>query len=131
MKTDIQYQPAEVSLRYNVTPLTPAFRVDPQFEADVLEGGTRAPAHRLPVDGQRAGRLDLEVGQAGPQRRSGDDRAGGVSRAQEQHMGHGGSEFYRTLPLPGKDPIPTTVVPACCCRGARPPSSPCAWRVSP
>jgi dimethylhistidine N-methyltransferase len=38
MKTDIQYQPAEVSLRYNVTPLTPAFRVDPQFEADVLEG---------------------------------------------------------------------------------------------
>ena len=31
-------QAAEPSLRYNVTPLTPALRVDPQFEADVLEG---------------------------------------------------------------------------------------------
>jgi dimethylhistidine N-methyltransferase len=29
---------AELSTRYNVTPLTPAFRVDPQFEADVLDG---------------------------------------------------------------------------------------------
>ena len=43
MKTDIQWAnagvPAEqLSTRYNVTPLTPAFRVDPQFEADVLEG---------------------------------------------------------------------------------------------
>jgi len=42
MKTDIQWaggeHAAEPSLRYNVTPLTPAFRVDPQFEADVLEG---------------------------------------------------------------------------------------------
>ena len=42
MKTDIQRagaeHAAEPSLRYNVTPLTPAFRVDPQFEADVLEG---------------------------------------------------------------------------------------------
>ena len=42
MKTDIQWanagQAGEPSLRYNVTPLTPAFRVDPQFESDVLEG---------------------------------------------------------------------------------------------
>jgi L-histidine N-alpha-methyltransferase len=42
MKPDIQWagaeQAAELSTRYNVTPLTPAFRVDPQFEADVLEG---------------------------------------------------------------------------------------------
>jgi L-histidine N-alpha-methyltransferase len=42
MKTDIQWanpeRAAELSTRYNVTPLTPAFRVDPQFEADVLEG---------------------------------------------------------------------------------------------
>ena len=42
MKPDIQWangqHPAELSLRYNVTPITPAFRVDPQFEADVLEG---------------------------------------------------------------------------------------------
>ena len=42
MKTDIQRanadRAAEPSLRYNVTPLTPALRVDPQFEADVLEG---------------------------------------------------------------------------------------------
>ena len=42
MKPDIQWanadQPAELSTRYNVTPLTPAFRVDPQFEADVLDG---------------------------------------------------------------------------------------------
>jgi len=42
MKSDIQWaspeRAAELSTRYNVTPLTPAFRVDPQFEADVLEG---------------------------------------------------------------------------------------------
>jgi dimethylhistidine N-methyltransferase len=42
MKPDIQWagaeQAAELSTRYNVTPITPAFRVDPQFEADVLEG---------------------------------------------------------------------------------------------
>jgi len=42
MKPDIQWanaEPvAELSTRYNVTPLTPAFRVDPQFEADVLDG---------------------------------------------------------------------------------------------
>ena len=42
MKPDIKWadaeHPAEFSTRYNVTPLTPAFRVDPQFEADVLEG---------------------------------------------------------------------------------------------
>ena len=42
MKTDTQRADAEraaaLSTRYNVTPLTPAFRVDPQFEADVLEG---------------------------------------------------------------------------------------------
>ncbi len=42
MKPDIQWasaeQGAELSTRYNVTPLTPAFRVDPQFEADVLDG---------------------------------------------------------------------------------------------
>jgi dimethylhistidine N-methyltransferase len=42
MKPDIQWanakQAAELSTRYNVTPLTPAFRVDPQFEADVLDG---------------------------------------------------------------------------------------------
>jgi len=42
MKTDIQWagaeRAAELSTRYNVTPITPAFRVDPQFEADVLEG---------------------------------------------------------------------------------------------
>ena len=42
MKPDIQWanaeQAAELSTRYNVTPLTPALRVDPQFEADVLDG---------------------------------------------------------------------------------------------
>ena len=42
MKTDIQWtrdaHASELSTRYNVTPLTPAFRIDPQFEADVLEG---------------------------------------------------------------------------------------------
>jgi len=42
MKTDTQWanagQASELSTRYNVTPLTPAFRIDPQFEADVLEG---------------------------------------------------------------------------------------------
>lgn len=42
MKQDTQRahdaRPAELSTRYNVTPLTPAFRVDPQFEADVLDG---------------------------------------------------------------------------------------------
>jgi L-histidine N-alpha-methyltransferase len=42
MNPDIQWanaeQTAELSTRYNVTPLTPAFRVDPQFEADVLDG---------------------------------------------------------------------------------------------
>ena len=42
MKPEIQWansaQPAELSTRYNVTPLTPAFRVDPQFESDVLDG---------------------------------------------------------------------------------------------
>ena len=42
MKPDIQWanaeHAAELSTRYNVTPLTPAFRVDPQFEADVLDG---------------------------------------------------------------------------------------------
>jgi L-histidine Nalpha-methyltransferase len=42
MKPDTQWAnaqgAAELSTRYNVTPLTPAFRVDPQFEADVLDG---------------------------------------------------------------------------------------------
>ena len=45
MKPDIQWadaqrgvQAGELSMRYNVTPLTPAFRIDPAFEADVLEG---------------------------------------------------------------------------------------------
>jgi L-histidine N-alpha-methyltransferase len=42
MKPDTQWsnteRPAELSTRYNVTPLTPAFRVDPQFESDVLDG---------------------------------------------------------------------------------------------
>jgi L-histidine Nalpha-methyltransferase len=45
MKTETQWadaqrgaSAAELSTRYNVTPLTPAFRVDPAFEADVLEG---------------------------------------------------------------------------------------------
>jgi L-histidine Nalpha-methyltransferase len=45
MKPDTQWadaqrgaQAAELSMRYNVTPLTPAFRIDPAFEADVLEG---------------------------------------------------------------------------------------------
>ena len=42
MKPDTQWAqaglPAELSTRYNVTPITPAFRVDPQFEADVLDG---------------------------------------------------------------------------------------------
>jgi L-histidine N-alpha-methyltransferase len=42
MKPDTQWanvgQATELSTRYNVTPLTPAFRIDPQFEADVLEG---------------------------------------------------------------------------------------------
>ncbi|MFL6698271.1 MAG: L-histidine N(alpha)-methyltransferase [Vitreoscilla sp.] len=42
MKTDTKWansgHAAELSTRYNVTPLTPAFRVDPQFESDVLEG---------------------------------------------------------------------------------------------
>ena len=42
MKPEIQWADAEpaaeLSTRYNVTPLTPAFRVDPQFEADVLDG---------------------------------------------------------------------------------------------
>ncbi len=42
MKTETQradaQRGAELSTRYNVTPLTPAFRVDPAFEADVLEG---------------------------------------------------------------------------------------------
>ena len=42
MKPDIQWANAEhaadLSMRYNVTPLTPAFRVDPQFEVDVLDG---------------------------------------------------------------------------------------------
>ena len=42
MKPDIQWadaqQGTELSMRYNVTPLTPAFRIDPAFEADVLEG---------------------------------------------------------------------------------------------
>jgi len=49
MKTDIQWTgadpAAEPSLRYNVTPLTPALRVDPQFEADVLEGLDDDPKH--------------------------------------------------------------------------------------
>ena len=42
MKPDTQRanaeRPTELSTRYNVTPLTPAFRVDPQFESDVLDG---------------------------------------------------------------------------------------------
>jgi len=42
MKPDTQWanaeRPTELSTRYNVTPLTPAFRVDPQFESDVLDG---------------------------------------------------------------------------------------------
>ena len=42
MKPDIQWANAEhaadLSMRYNVTSLTPAFRVDPQFEVDVLDG---------------------------------------------------------------------------------------------
>jgi L-histidine N-alpha-methyltransferase len=45
MKPDTQWadaqrgaQAVELSMRYNVTPLTPAFRIDPAFEADVLEG---------------------------------------------------------------------------------------------
>ncbi len=42
MKTDTLRQAdaptVELSTRYNVTPLTPAFRIDPAFEADVLEG---------------------------------------------------------------------------------------------
>jgi L-histidine Nalpha-methyltransferase len=42
MNPDIQWansqHAAELSTRYNVTPLTEAFRVDPQFEADVLDG---------------------------------------------------------------------------------------------
>ena len=42
MKPDTQWsnseRPAELSTRYNVTPLTPAYRVDPQFESDVLDG---------------------------------------------------------------------------------------------
>ena len=49
MKTDIQWagaeRAAELSTRYNVTPITPAFRVDPQFEADVLEGLDDDPKH--------------------------------------------------------------------------------------
>jgi L-histidine N-alpha-methyltransferase len=49
MKSDIQWtnagQAAELSTRYNVTPLTPAFRVDPQFEADVLDGLADDPKH--------------------------------------------------------------------------------------
>jgi L-histidine N-alpha-methyltransferase len=42
MKPDTQWgnadHPAELTLRYNVMPLTPALRVDPQFESDVLDG---------------------------------------------------------------------------------------------
>lgn len=42
MKPEIQWanteRATELSMRYNVTPLTPACRVDPQFEADVLDG---------------------------------------------------------------------------------------------
>jgi L-histidine Nalpha-methyltransferase len=42
MKPDIQWandeHAAQLSTRYNVTPLTPALRVDPQFEAAVLDG---------------------------------------------------------------------------------------------
>ena len=49
MKSDTQWagaeQAAELSTRYNVTPLTPAFRVDPQFEADVLDGLDDDPKH--------------------------------------------------------------------------------------
>jgi len=49
MKSDIQWtnagQAPELSTRYNVTPLTPAFRVDPQFEADVLDGLADDPKH--------------------------------------------------------------------------------------
>lgn len=49
MKSDIQWagadHQAELGTRYNVTPLTPAFRVDPQFEADVLDGLDDDPKH--------------------------------------------------------------------------------------
>jgi L-histidine Nalpha-methyltransferase len=49
MKSDTQWagaeQVAELSTRYNVTPLTPAFRVDPQFESDVLDGLDDDPKH--------------------------------------------------------------------------------------
>jgi dimethylhistidine N-methyltransferase len=42
MNPEIQWANAdhlvELSTRYNVMPLTPAFRVDPQFESDVLDG---------------------------------------------------------------------------------------------
>ncbi|MFL6677427.1 MAG: L-histidine N(alpha)-methyltransferase [Burkholderiaceae bacterium] len=49
MKSDTQWagaeQAAELSTRYNVTLLTPAFRVDPQFESDVLDGLDDDPKH--------------------------------------------------------------------------------------
>jgi len=49
MKSDTQWAqaglPAELSTRYNVTPITPAWRVDPQFEADVLDGLDDEPKH--------------------------------------------------------------------------------------
>jgi len=49
MKSDTRWagaeQAAELSTRYNVTPLTPAFRVDPQFESDVLDGLDDDPKH--------------------------------------------------------------------------------------
>ena len=53
-------------------------------DADGLEAGAGAPAHRQPVDRQGAGRDDLDVGDVGGKDRAGDDRPGGVARAQDE-----------------------------------------------
>ena len=43
--------------------------------ADGLEAGVGSPAHRQPVDGQGAGRDDLDVGDVGGEHGAGDHRA--------------------------------------------------------
>ena len=53
-------------------------------DADGLEAGARAPAHRQPVDRQRARRDDLDVGEVGGEHGAGDHRACGVAGAQDE-----------------------------------------------
>ena len=61
-----------------------------RLDADGLEAGAGAPAHRQAVDRHRAGGDDLDVGEVGAEHGPGDHRAGRVAGAEDEDVGgHG------------------------------------------